>query len=111
MMAESIVSVSPIALLQHWITTLRRAMSTDKHEIGSAEIEYVDHSKHRHKGTVNTLLVVACIVFGAASFMFGYDDKVISPIIALPAFVSLALCRSTFVSDTNWPPGGNVPRW
>ncbi|KAJ5658027.1 uncharacterized protein N7484_001676 [Penicillium longicatenatum] len=87
MMAESIVSISPIALLQHWITTLRRAMSTDKHGIGSAEIEHVDRSKHHHKGTVNTLLVVACIVFGAASFMFGYDDKVISPIIALPAFV------------------------
>ena len=85
---------SPIALLLHWISTLRRVMSTDKDEIGSAEIEHVDRSKHHQKGTVNTLLVVACVVFGAASFMFGYDDKVISPMIALPAFVSQALPQS-----------------
>ena len=63
-------------------------MFTDKEEIGSAEIEHVNTSENRQRGTINPLLVVACAVFGAASFMFGYDDKVISPIIALPAFVS-----------------------
>ncbi|KAJ5903695.1 hypothetical protein N7504_006078 [Penicillium tannophilum] len=62
-------------------------MSTDKKKIPSAEIEHIDRPDHHQKGTVNTLLVVACIVFGAASFMFGYDDKVISPMIALPAFI------------------------
>lgn len=95
MKAESMASISsPIALLLHWISTLRRAMSTDKKKIPSAEIEHVDRPDHHQKGTVNTLLVVACIVFGAASFMFGYDDKVISPMIALPAFVSYALPQS-----------------
>ncbi|KAJ5628401.1 hypothetical protein N7490_010629 [Penicillium lividum] len=59
---------------------------SDKDEIISAEMEHIDHSKHQ-KGAINTLLVVSCIVFGSASFMFGYDDKVISPIIALPAFI------------------------
>ncbi|KAJ5936490.1 hypothetical protein N7454_005125 [Penicillium verhagenii] len=61
-------------------------MSTDKDEIGSSEIENIN-PQNDQKSTVNILLVVACIVFGAASFMFGYDDKVISPMIALPAFV------------------------
>jgi hypothetical protein len=41
------------------------------------------------KGAVNLLLLVACMAFGSASFLFGYDDKVISPIAALDAFVSL----------------------
>jgi hypothetical protein len=39
------------------------------------------------KGAVNALLILACIAFGSASFLFGYDDKVISPIAALSAFV------------------------
>lgn len=38
---------------------------------------------------VNTFLIFACTTFAAASFLFGYDDKVISPIIALEPFVSL----------------------
>lgn len=33
--------------------------------------------------------IFACVTFAAASFLFGYDDKVISPIIALKPFVSL----------------------
>lgn len=40
---------------------------------------------------VNGFLIFACTTFAAASFLFGYDDKVISPIIALEPFVSLAL--------------------
>lgn len=62
------------------------AMS-DKDEHGSAEVEHVDRST-REKGAVNARLVFACIVFGAASFMFGYDDKLISPVAALSGFVS-----------------------
>lgn len=45
------------------------------------------------KGAVNALLILACIAFGSASFLFGYDDKVISPIAALSAFVR---CLSHF---------------
>lgn len=39
------------------------------------------------KGAVNVLLIMACVAFGSASFLFGYDDKVISPVAALTAFV------------------------
>lgn len=62
-------------------------MGLEKEEAGSSEVEYIDRPGQQKKA-VNLLLIVACVVFGAASFMFGYDDKVISPIIALPAFVS-----------------------
>ncbi|KAJ5279924.1 hypothetical protein N7478_005296 [Penicillium angulare] len=66
-------------------------MSTDKDELGPMEVEHIDCSDrpgHNDQSAINWLLIVACAVFGAASFMFGYDDKVISPIIALPAFVA-----------------------
>lgn len=39
------------------------------------------------KGAVNVLMVVSCIAFGSAAFLFGYDDKVISPVAATPFFV------------------------
>lgn len=39
---------------------------------------------------VNPFLIFACVTFAAASFLFGYDDKVISPIMALHPFVSLS---------------------
>ncbi|KAJ5612357.1 hypothetical protein N7510_005551 [Penicillium lagena] len=39
-------------------------------------------------GAINALLVFACAVFGAASFLFGYDDKLISPVAALTPFVA-----------------------
>ncbi len=50
------------------------------------------------KGAVNFLLVLSCLAFGAGSFLFGYDDKVISPVAATPFFVSCALARSVDVS-------------
>lgn len=40
---------------------------------------------------VNPFLIFACVTFAAASFLFGYDDKVISPIIALEPFVRTCL--------------------
>lgn len=61
-------------------------MTTGK-ECGSTEVEHVAYSE---KGAVNALLVLACVVFGAASFMFGYDDKLISPVAALTPFVSFS---------------------
>lgn len=80
---------APSALFSHWTGTLRAAMTImDKDDIGSAEVEHVDH-RRSEKGAVNALLVFSCIVFGAASFIFGYDDKIISPLAALPPFVSI----------------------
>lgn len=41
------------------------------------------------KGAINSVLVLSCLAFGASSFLFGYDDRVISPVAATPAFVSV----------------------
>jgi hypothetical protein len=40
-----------------------------------------------HQGAVNLQLICSCLAFGAASFLFGYDDKVISPVAATQYFV------------------------
>ncbi|KAJ5570322.1 uncharacterized protein N7459_009752 [Penicillium hispanicum] len=80
-------SRSLVALLSHWACSFcTKIMTPGKEECGSAEIERVD--RRCEKEPVNALLILACTVFGAASFIFGYDDKVISPVIALPAFVA-----------------------
>ncbi|KAJ5180330.1 hypothetical protein N7492_003540 [Penicillium capsulatum] len=76
---------TPVAWLSHWAGTLRTAMA-EKDELG-LEVEHLDHLDRREKGAVNSLLVLACLVFGAAAFIFGYDDKIISPVVALPEFV------------------------
>lgn len=68
-------------------------MNQDKNGFDSAEVEHIDNA-HQGKGAINALLILACIVFAAASFIFGYDDKLISPVIALPPFVR-RLCRIT----------------
>ncbi|KAL4782691.1 general substrate transporter [Aspergillus varians] len=39
------------------------------------------------KGAVNAMLIIACVAFGSGSFVFGFDDKVISPLVALSEFV------------------------
>ncbi|KAJ5677489.1 uncharacterized protein N7477_003122 [Penicillium maclennaniae] len=59
-------------------------------------------SSLQRKGAVNALLVLVCVVFGGASFIFGYDDKLISPVAALTPFVSF----SRMVTED-----GNVDRY
>lgn len=68
---------------------LRRIMSL---KCASAETQHVDYSdrESRRKSAINIQLIVACTVFGAASFLFGFDDKIISPVAALPDFVGAA---------------------
>lgn len=41
------------------------------------------------EGAINLTLLLSCLAFGASSFLFGYDDRVISPVAATPAFVRL----------------------
>lgn len=53
------------------------------HHEDQAPAPIVSHGK-----AVNNFLIFACTTFAAASFLFGYDDKVISPIVALEPFVS-----------------------
>jgi hypothetical protein len=42
------------------------------------------------KGAVNFLMVISCLAFGTASFLFGYDDKIISPVAATKYFVRVS---------------------
>lgn len=51
--------------------------------------------------------IFACVTFAAASFLFGYDDKVISPIIALKPFVSLSGVKTTGYTRT-WETGADL---
>ncbi|KAL2788061.1 general substrate transporter [Aspergillus keveii] len=72
-------------------------MSCSKPETSAekpAQIEHVDgvldvslETTASSEGAINTLLILACIAFGSASFVFGFDDKIISPLAALPEFV------------------------
>lgn len=38
---------------------------------------------------INAFLIYTCTTFAAASLLFGFDDKVISPIVALQPFVCI----------------------
>ncbi|KAF5858859.1 hypothetical protein ETB97_003656 [Aspergillus alliaceus] len=58
----------------------------------SAEIENVSDSQHvdivpQSGKAVNFYLALACTAFASASFIFGFDDKIISPVAALEPFV------------------------
>ena len=46
-------------------------------------------SRSPQERTINTFLLLTCTAFGAASLVFGFDDKIISPVAALTAFVSV----------------------
>ncbi|QRD84291.1 permease of the major facilitator superfamily [Aspergillus flavus] len=75
--------------------TSKSGVDTDIHStVGSdtSDVQHLDltttNSHHLSKErTVNVFLLVACVVFGAASFLFGFDDKIISPVAALHPFV------------------------
>ncbi|OKL55953.1 hypothetical protein UA08_08604 [Talaromyces atroroseus] len=54
----------------------------------AVQVQHVDAVRPRAENAVNACLIYACIAFGSASFLFGYDDKVISPVAALNGFVA-----------------------
>lgn len=100
---------TPATLFSHWAWSLRAAMNVDKNDIASAEVEHVD-PRRSEKGAVNFLLVFSCIVFGAASFIFGYDDKLISPLAALIPFVSaFSIDRCYSIQMLTAPLGREIP--
>ena len=76
-----------LTLFLHWVSTVRNAMTFEKED--PAEVQHVDFSDSpsSSRRAINAQLIFACTVFGAASFLFGFDDKIISPVAALPAFV------------------------
>jgi len=66
--------------------------NNSKDEANSAETQHIDllHD-HPTGNAINAWLIFTCTVFGAASFLFGFDDKIISPVAALVPFVSALL--------------------
>jgi hypothetical protein len=78
-------------LFWHWFCSIRVAMSCRKEDDGSgADVQHVDLLHEGRSGkAINAQLIFACTVFGAASFLFGFDDKIISPVAALVPFVSV----------------------
>ena len=85
------VSETPIPLTMSSNTTEREDVTVvDDKTVQTKHVDVVSPQLEpatTGKGAVNALLILACIAFGSASFLFGYDDKVISPIAALSAFV------------------------
>jgi hypothetical protein len=75
-------------------------VSDEKNE-SPTEIETVPGAHHvdlihQSGKVVNFYLILACTAFASASFIFGFDDKIISPVAALEPFVSPSTrCLST----------------
>ncbi|KAE8351187.1 general substrate transporter [Aspergillus coremiiformis] len=75
--------------------TSKSGVESDIHSTTESQTSDVQHldltttKSHRlsKERTVNVCLIGACVVFGAASFLFGFDDKIISPVAALHPFV------------------------
>ena len=66
------------------VDTLKKTMQDTVHEENAGE----ERRPHLPVGNpINAFLIYACTTFAAASLLFGYDDKVISPIVALQPFV------------------------
>lgn len=61
------------------------ATHSDKPQVSMAE--NATTTVKPDEGAINPLLICSCLAFGAASFLFGYDDKVISPVAATQYFV------------------------
>ena len=81
------------------MTSTKSVVDSDIHSTVDSDTSDVQHldltSTESHcpskERTVNVFLLVTCVVFGAASFLFGFDDKIISPVAALDPFVSQPL--------------------
>ncbi|KAM0452068.1 hypothetical protein ACHAPV_009692 [Trichoderma viride] len=70
-----------------------QATAEPKHEVSNVEeipaAEVLAPGVRPDEGAINLTLLLSCLAFGASSFLFGYDDRVISPVAATPAFVRL----------------------
>lgn len=76
---------------------MRKTMSLDKKSL--SEIQHVDYSDSPRKTkAINAQLIFSCVVVGAASFLFGFDDKIISPVAALSVFVSATLFNPRMIN-------------
>ena len=62
--------------------------SVAQHEDSSTTTDSLPSEEQTKRTAINALLIFSCLTVGASSMLFGYDDKVISPIAALEPFVS-----------------------
>ena len=72
-------------------------------KLSYAEVQHVDGvpgpvmpETETNGHPINFLLIIACVTFGCSSFLFGFDNNVIGPIVALRPFVSdlcVILCQ------------------
>lgn len=69
---------------------LKRIMSFKCPSTETQHVDYSDATSRPKSQAINARLIFACTIFGAASFLFGFDDKIISPVAALPGFVGVA---------------------
>lgn len=60
-----------------------------EHRVDSANRKIVLSSEVQSTKVFSGTLILALVAFQATSILYGYDDKVISPVAAMDAFVSL----------------------
>jgi hypothetical protein len=79
------------------------------------KVQHIDEKGHnvvlssdtRSDKVWNPLLILSCVAFGCTSILFGYDDKVISPVAAMVPFVSIRKPRIDAPADLLV--GGQIP--
>ncbi|KAE8422561.1 hypothetical protein BDV36DRAFT_291390 [Aspergillus pseudocaelatus] len=75
----------------HWHSLLKiRAISFKDRidDVDAVEAQHIDVLRDgQTRNAINTCLIFTCTVVSAASFLFGFDDKIISPVAASPASV------------------------
>ena len=70
---------------------IHSTVDSDTSDVQHLDLTTTESHRPSKERTVNVFLLVACVIFGAASFLFGFDDKIISPVAALHPFVSRPL--------------------
>lgn len=66
---------------------MEKDISTDVQHIDERGRNVVLASETDSEKVWNPLLILSCVAFGCTSVLFGYDDKVISPVAAMEQFV------------------------
>lgn len=87
---------------------------------GSATAIEVDHTHDPvasgadfdNESPWNFFLILSCFTVGASSVLFGYDDKIVSPVAAMTPFVCCKTRISYLVNVyiSNQSIGGAIPR-
>lgn len=66
---------------------MEKKTSTDVQHVDEYGRNVVLSSETTSEKVWNPLLILSCVAFGCTSILFGFDDKVISPVAAMDQFV------------------------